>query len=39
MSNTSEWSSITFPEDIYRWLLSLDILDNKGILCHEDLFS
>ena len=27
----SGFSNITFPEDVYRWLITLDIITNKGI--------
>lgn len=27
----SGFSSITFPEEVYRWLISLNVIENKGM--------
>lgn len=26
----SGFSNITFPEDVYRWLITMEIISNKG---------
>jgi hypothetical protein len=28
----SGFSNITFPEDVYRWLISMEIISNKGTI-------
>ena len=33
----SGWSNVIFPEEVYRWLLTLDVLENKGNSCIIEL--